>query len=1214
MAKKLGKKAKKKLGKKLKVNDRMRWNELATKHSIGNARPEYNDNGKLVGLDFSLTTEIDPSSAYLQALDVEAEQPTVVPPGIGQFTSLLVLDLSNTQLAQLPPQIGQLINLRELRLDGSQLTQVPPQIGQLTNLQILDLNNNQLTRLPPEIVRLINLRELTLRDNPLAQLPPEIGQLTNLQTLSIYGNQLTQLPPQIGQLTNLQALDLGGNPLAQLPPEIWQLTNLGDLGLEGNQLSQVPPEIRHLTNLWDLDLNNNELTQLPPEIEQLVNLQTLRLYGNQLTQLPRKIGQLTNLRNLYLTGNQLTQLPPEMGQLTNLQILNLTGNQLTQLPRKIGQLTNLQALRLTGNQLTQLPPEIGQLTNLQILDLNNNQLTQLPPEIGQLTNLQTLNLEGNQLTQLPPEMGQLTNLQTLRLTGNPLAQLPPEMGQLTNMRLLYLNGDPTLLSPPSEIVTRGTPYIMEFLKELKRDSVTRHEAKLLVVGEGGTGKSSLLRALHDEDFDAHFVTTHGIELGKLSLEHPTSAGTEITLHTWDFGGQEIYHATHQFFLTRRSLYLVIWNSRHGQEQGKLNYWLDTIKSLAPDAPILLVATHTDERLPDLNYQSYKEAYPQLVGSLDVSNKTGSGIERLRDELRIQASWLPLMGQPWPRKWVEAEQAIERRPEHHVDAETYTESCDSCGVDADVACGTLGNYLHDLGKILYFSDEPELSNMIVLKPNWITKAISRVLENETVRAAHGILSHSQLPQIWSTDEMGQRYDPHLYPVFLRLMEKFDLSYQVEADIPGTSSTHSLIPQLLPHQPPADLPPWPENPPEGHRQVEMVYRLNFVPAGIMSWFIVRTHRYTKDLHWREGVVLEYEGHQARVELNPMLRTERLVVHGPAPYNFFTILKSTIDLILARFEGLEIGRDVPCICHRERRTDKPCGRYHLYEDLVRRMEAGKQTVECPETFMEVSVPEMLYGIHMSTNEQVILDIRDGQRQIKAKLGGLDEISALRALMEQVNQRSELIGRDFTRLWNLEMKKLEAQCPNTFFLVPGDISAWNPKNWVSQEYWMYLICQHPPGPHPVGNGYPVRQADEWWATVSPWLNHLVRFLKFAIPMGSALGTVYDEASMKEIKNNIKLMEEITKNLPTFKAESASSVMASQDPVGPDQVATGPALRALYSFLTEVDKPRNWGGLTDTVTPDGNILWLCAEHRKQYEPKVPNLGVSPSGASSGVC
>jgi len=55
--------------------------------------------------------------------------------------------------------------------------------------------------------------------------------------------------------------------------------------------------------------------------------------------------------------------------------------------------------------------------------------------------------------------------------------------------------------------------------------------------------------------------------------------------------------------------MVAWNARLGAEQGKLHYWLDTIKALAPKAPVLLVATHIDERAPDLNYQSYEEEYP-----------------------------------------------------------------------------------------------------------------------------------------------------------------------------------------------------------------------------------------------------------------------------------------------------------------------------------------------------------------------------------------------------------------------------------------------------------------------------------------------------------------------------------------------------------------------------------------------------------------------------
>jgi len=444
-------------------------------------------------------------------------------------------------------------------------------------------------------------------------------------------------------------------------------------------------------------------------------------------------------------------LPSEIWELTNLQRLDLSNNQLSQLPPEIWELTNLQELDFSNNQLSQLPSEIGQLTNLQVLFLNDNQLSQLPPEIGQLTELGGLDLRNNQLSQLPPEIGRLTDLLALFLSNNQLRSLPPEIGQLRDLIMLELDNNPQLLSPPPEIVARGKMDILAFLRELQEDSFVRYEAKLLVVGEGGTGKSSLLRMLKEEGFESDLPTTHGIEVGQLMLPHPYRSGTELTLNTWDFGGQHIYHATHQFFLTQRSVYLVVWNARLGADQGRLNYWLDTIKALAPDEPVLLVATHIDERAPDLNYQLYKDAYPQLAGSLSVSNMSREGLAELKDKLADVAAQLPVMGQPWPKKWLEAEKTLLARPEHHFDAATYSACCSAVEVDPEISRGTLGNYLHDLGKILYFRDDAVLSNLVVLKPNWVTKAISYVLEDEATRKAKGILRHADLPRIWATDE-------------------------------------------------------------------------------------------------------------------------------------------------------------------------------------------------------------------------------------------------------------------------------------------------------------------------------------------------------------------------------------------------------------------------------------------------------------------------------
>jgi internalin A len=626
------------------------------------------------------------------------------------------------------------------------------------------------------------------------------------------------------------------------------------------KIGTAPNEVVYFEDyVLNLSLSKLDLPQVPSEIWQLTQLQRLDLSGNRLSQLPPEIGKLTHLRVLTLDGNRLSQLPPEIGKLTHLWKLILSSNNLSLLPIEIWQLSDLQELYLRNNRLPYLHHDMGKLLNLQLLDLNYNRLSQLPPEIGQLSRLEKLYLNSNHLSHLPPEVGQLSNLQIFTLSRNQLKHLPTQIGKLNSLYKFELGDNPYLVTPPPEIIASGLADIKAFLQELQEHSTIRYETKLLVVGEGGTGKSSLLRSLREEMFNPHLSTTHGIEVGSLELPHPNQPQLLMTLNTWDFGGQQIYHATHQFFLTRRSLYLVVWNARLGADQGRLNHWLDTIKALAPDAPVLLVATHIDERAPDLNYQLYKTAYPQLVGQISVSNRTGAGIAELKAVLADNASQLPLMGQPWPQTWLNAETVLLDRPEHHIDADIYTKCCSACGVKANIAKGTLGNYLHDLGKILYFRDDYVLSNLVVLKPNWVTKAISRVLTDEATSTAKGILSHSNLPRIWATDDEGQPYELYLYPVFLRLMERFDLSYQIESDIPGDHPIHSLIPQLLPHQPPVNLPSWPKSPAKGQSQVEMVYRFDFVPAGILSWFIVRTHRYTQNLHWREGVLLTYEGHQ-------------------------------------------------------------------------------------------------------------------------------------------------------------------------------------------------------------------------------------------------------------------------------------------------------------------------------------------------------------------
>jgi len=176
---------------------------------------------------------------------------------------------------------------------------------------------------------------------------------------------------------------------------------------------------------------------------------------------------------------------------------------------------------------------------------------------------------------------------------------------------LRLHGNKDIKSPPPEIAKQGTKAILAYLQAQMKKRKRKWASKLLFVGEGGVGKTSLLRALRDKEFIEGLETTHGIGVEKLQLAHPRENDVTMELNAWDFGGQQIYHATHQFFLTNRSLFVLVWDARHGWEAGKLYNWLDRIQAKAPDSPIMIVASHIDERDADLPLDDLKRKYPQI---------------------------------------------------------------------------------------------------------------------------------------------------------------------------------------------------------------------------------------------------------------------------------------------------------------------------------------------------------------------------------------------------------------------------------------------------------------------------------------------------------------------------------------------------------------------------------------------------------------------------
>jgi internalin A len=882
--------------------------------------------------------------------------------------------------------------------------------------------------------------------------------------------------------------------------------------------------------------------QIPPEIGRLTKLTELDLSGGGFEGLPSSIGNLNNLTVLSVSSNSLKALPNEIGDLKNLTVLNVSSNSLSSLPDEIGNLENLTSLNLSSNPLNELPAEIGKLTNLINLDLSHTYLKTLPPEIGLLKNLKTLNLAGTKLTKLPPEIGRLTKLEMLNLTG-----------------FLGIFGRTPLTSPPPDTLAKGTPAIVDYLRDLLDNGRHEWRAKLVIVGEPRAGKTSLLRRLRGEGFLPSESTTRGIEKRSLKLRHP-SKDVEMELNTWDFGGQQIYHATHRFFLTDRALFLLVWDSsRDSHLSGKLEYWMESIRARAPGARVVLVATHAEERTPDLRGDLDARYMGMIVGRFAVSNKNelDSGRTALQEKLRTVVADLPGMGELWNGAWLSAAEALAYRTEEYLKPGVMRAELIRYGVTDDTKANDLLDGLHERGDILYFRKEPELNSLVLLKPHWVSEMISRVLDSSTVREAGGLFTVKDWEAIWPG------VDEFVCAHLLQLMEKFDLSFPTGL---GRNSS-SLVVECLPSMPAPYETEW-EAAGKGDsaRELTLTFdlfgsggvQLKILPPGVPGWFIARTHRFSTGIHWLHGALLADSLNHNCLGL---LRAEEgrvlLKVRGSNPFRFFTELTNVLENTLQRYPGLEIRRTVPCPGHH----GKPCRHHFSHERLIELESKHQVEVECGESGERLAIRRLLYGMDEAVRDsRTQFQMEWEARQTALHEALLEEMKSLRTgdantqslltkyhvkteadlhkIMEgqelfyrMANQQDrlfdqmlKLVGKvdaqtsgiqrvqdgllkcrkvfqdEFDKAYRRDQATLDAILPRTFSFSPtGGSGWWIGKKLFGQPWELQLFCEQPGDWHPLEEGrYYIKEKPEWMRRMVPYLRYLCLGLRVSLPVAT--------------------------------------------------------------------------------------------------------------------
>jgi small GTP-binding protein len=661
---------------------------------------------------------------------------------------------------------------------------------------------------------------------------------------------------------------------------------------------------------WDRErifvLNLRFDVELAQQIASLRQLEKLAIVGFGLRD--KEAAQIVNhlrpleLHSLNLSRSQVgVETARALAEQTHLQTLDLSSNALgDEGARALGGLKSLKTLSLGTNRIGVVGARaLSGLAGLSTLDLHDNGLgDDGAKELAALTQLEDLGLGRNRIGPTGAKaLARLRQLRCLDLTGNNLkdegahALLGTWVAARVEIeRLALLHNDIALF--PIELLANGDGA--GILDHYGRCTDARgeplNEAKLLVVGAPEVGKTSLVRYLKDNlPRDEDERATDGCYVFQ-QIETVTWSpkGSPCTLNIWDFGGQEILYQTHKFFMTERSIYLLVLNDREGDRaRTSVDEWLPIIRSRGRDSPVLIVINKSDDAeryCLDLDETGLKQTWPTVVKVLRTSCCKGSDdlVDALRREivkLLNEHPQLEHVRDPIPAAYRRVKEGLARlaRDKRRLRLRDFEQLCEA-GEGEDRILGaaaqmSLLRLLDDLGVViapgLREGAEAATREYALLDPNWLTTAMYGILWNVLVAHRGGTFLRAELPKMLNPAV----YPPDSYEQILDMMMHEDVGLCFE--IPDTRPPEFLVPVALP----------PNAPYYGFLEatsLRLRFCYEYLPVGLIPRLIFKSHSLLtpEPTRWQTGAVFHTHGCDVLVRADRSKKLVDIFVAGPIP----------------------------------------------------------------------------------------------------------------------------------------------------------------------------------------------------------------------------------------------------------------------------------------------------------------------------------------------
>lgn len=830
----------------------------------------------------------------LELLDLHDNRLTSLPLCLFQLPKLSDLDVSSNQIRQLPWTLWTAPLLREFNASGNLLHDLPQRYTPRQNP-----TEYQQARLSRTIAD-NSKRSSTSGDDSVSRFydPDTRGIIKSESAFSIVNSEESKLITSDVQINHLNYWSSKVDVVSSLMP-IGSPTNpnstdcdnskntyryeckLNHINLSFNSFTSIPPVLACVaTELVRLNLSHNRMESLGNIHEYPPSLKNLDLSSNQISSwftIPDTVDNSseTNCYNneAYLDFNSSgSPIGKTQFSVLNVQSSYLKGYCIHKFHER---LENLKSLNLSHNRL-----KVIAVSSLDIVHSSSEQSSRSQQQKESKHNLlfphlTILDMSFNSLVKVNNNISELADLSVLNLSGNPsVCTLPPEMGLLSKLWNLGLHG--CNLGHPLKSMIDSKSYktmdIVGYLRSILEEAKSYARMKLMLVGIQGIGKTSLLEQIRYEGTISNkkrtppehwtkrmghgshnMKTPKGVTLSTVGVDihdwvfckkvarGQTTYGP-VTFSTWDFGGQQEFYATHRYFLSKRSMYLVVWRLTDGESGvDGIQQWLVNIQSRAPSSPVIIVGTHEDliiggeqgDRVAELQAQikqrfinivdQDKCGFPKIVDSIVVSTKTRLNIRNLCNKiydtvfsLRCPGSMERLLEQKIPATYLYLEEIVvwlanERRklrkdPVMFYDEYKTTvvglmrnkyqksfrdlEPLSSREINYNSELQQATRFLHENGILLHYEDA-NLRDLYFLDPQWLCDILSHVVTIREINpyAKNGLMKMDDLNYLFKSVDVNLSGGIQSYIV--NLLNKFEVALT-------WNSRYLLLPSLLPSE--------------------------------------------------------------------------------------------------------------------------------------------------------------------------------------------------------------------------------------------------------------------------------------------------------------------------------------------------------------------------------------------------------------------------------